>query len=253
MKNNIAVGIIATLAICLAIAGVAYINPGVNAIKGEGNSTISVSGTGIIKTEPNQAKVYLGVETQSGNVTEALEENSLKMQSIIKAIKKLGIPKDSIETTYFNVYPVRNYNYEKSGEEIAGYRVTNEITVELQDLDKIGAIIEEAMNAGANKVRRIEFGLTEDKRRELKNEALKEACKDARTKADAIASGLGLRITRIATAKESGTYVAPYRAEVFGSEYAMPIPTSAPEAIPPPIEPKEVKVSATIDIAYECR
>ena len=251
MKNNIAVGIIATLAICLAIAGVAYINPGVNAIKGEGNSTISVSGTGIIKTEPNQAKVYLGVETQSGNVTEALEENSLKMQSIIKAIKKLGIPKDSIETTYFSVYPIRDY--EKSGEDIIGYRASNEITVELQDLDKIGAVIEEAMNAGANKVRRIEFGLTEDKRRELKNEALKEACKDARTKADAIASGLGLKITRIATARESGTYVAPYRAEVFGGEYAMPVPTPAPKAIPPPIEPKEVKVSATIDIAYECR
>ena len=251
MKNNIAIGIIATLVICLAIVCVAYINPGVNAISGEGNSTISVSGTGIIKTEPNQAKVYLGVETQSRNVTEALEENSLKMQSIIKAIKKLGIPKDSIETTYFSVYPIRDY--EKSGEDIIGYRASNEITVELHDLDKIGAVIEEAMNAGANKVRRIEFGLTEDKRRELKNEALKEACKDARTKADAIASGLGLRITRIATAKESGTYVAPYRAEVFGSEYAMPIPTSAPEAIPPPIEPKEVKVSATIDIAYECR
>ena len=251
MKNNIAVGIIATLAICLAIAGVAYINPGVNAIKGEGNSTISVSGTGIIKTEPNQAKVYLGVETQSGNVTEALEENSLKMQSIIKAIKKLGIPKDSIETTYFSVYPIRDY--EKSGEDIIGYRVSNEITVELQDLDKIGAVIEEAMNAGANKVRRIEFGLTEDKKREVKNEALKEACKDARTKADTIASGLGLKITRIATARESGTYVAPYRTEVFGGEYAMPVPTPAPKAISPPIELNEVKVSATIDITYECR
>jgi len=251
MKNNIAIGIIATLVICLAIVCVAYINPGVNAISGEGNSTISVSGTGIIKTEPNQAKVYLGVETQSGNVTEALEENSLKMQSIIKAIKKLGIPKGSIETTYFSVYPIRDY--EKSGEDIIGYRASNEITVELHDLDKIGTVIEEAMNAGANKVRRIEFGLTEDKKREVKNEALKEACKDARTKADAIASGLGLKITRIATARESGTYVAPYRAEVFGGEYAMPVPTPAPKAISPPIELKEVKVSATIDITYECR
>jgi len=251
MKNNIAIGIIATLVICLAIVCVAYINPGVNAISGEGNSTISVSGTGIIKTEPNQAKVYLGVETQSRNVTEALEENSLKMQSIIKAIKKLGIPKDSIETTYFSVYPIRDY--EKSGEDIIGYRASNEITVELHDLDKIGAVIEEAMNAGANKVRRIEFGLTEDKKREVKNEALKEACKDARTKADTIASGLGLKITRIATARESGTYVAPYRTEVFGGEYAMPVPTPAPKAISPPIELKEVKVSATIDITYECR
>jgi len=249
--KNIAIGIIATLVICLAIVGVAYINPGVNAINGEGNSTISVSGTGIIETEPNQAKVYLGVETQSENVTEALEENSLKMQSVIKAIKKLGIQKDSIETTYFSVYPVRDY--EKSGEEIVGYRVSNEITVELQDLDKIGIVIEEAMNAGANKVRRIEFGLTEDKEKELKNEAIKEACEDARTKADAIASGLGLKITRVATARESGVYVAPYRAEGFGGGYPMPIPTPAPMAIPPPIEPKEVKVSATIDVVYDCR
>ncbi|MEA2075297.1 MAG: SIMPL domain-containing protein [Euryarchaeota archaeon] len=250
--KNIAIGIIATLVICLAIAGVSYVNPGVNTITGEGNSTISVSGTGIIETEPNQAKVCLGVETQSENVTEALEENSLKMQSVIEAIKALGIPKNSIETTYFSVYPVRDY--ETRGEEIVGYRVSNEVTVELRDLDKIGGVIEEAMNAGANKVRRIEFGLTEDKENELKNEAIKEACGDARTKADAIASGLGLKIVRVATARESGVYVAPYRAEGFGGGgYGMPIPTPAPMAIPPPIEPKEVKVSATIDVVYECR
>ncbi len=89
--KNIAIGIIVTLAICLTIAGLSYVNPGVNAITGEGNSTISVSGTGIIEAEPNQAKVCLGVETQSENVTEALEENSLKMQSVIKAMEKLGI------------------------------------------------------------------------------------------------------------------------------------------------------------------
>ncbi|MHC1623771.1 MAG: SIMPL domain-containing protein, partial [Candidatus Methanospirareceae archaeon] len=83
MKNTSAIGVVVVLAICLAIAGVAYINPGVNVINGEGNSTISVSGTGIIETEPNQAEVYLGVETQSENVTEALEANSLKMQSVI--------------------------------------------------------------------------------------------------------------------------------------------------------------------------
>ncbi len=249
--KNIAIGIIVTLAICLTIAGLSYVNPGVNAITGEGNSTISVSGTGIIETEPNQAKVYLGVETQSENVTEALEENSLKMQSVIKAMEKLGIKKNSIETTYFSVYPVRDY--ETRGEEIVGYRVSNEVTGELCDLDKIGGVIEEAMNAGANKVRRIEFGLTEDKENELKNEAIKEACGDARTKADAIASGLGFKIVRVATARESGVYVAPYRAEGFGGGYGLPIPTPAPMAIPPPIEPKEVKVSATIDVVYECR
>ena len=247
MKNT-AIGIIAILAICTAIVGVLYINPGVNAINSEGNSTISVSGTGIVETEPNQAKVYLGVETQSENVTEALEANSLKMDSVITAMVKLGIEKDSIETSYFSIYPVRDY--EKSGDEIVGYRVINEITVELSDLGEIGGVIETAITSGANKVKRIEFGLSEDKEKELKAEAIKEACEDARTKADAIASGLDLRIIRVATARESSVYVAPYRAEV---EYPIPAPTPAPKAIPPPIEPKEVEVSATIDVTYECR
>lgn len=125
--KNIAIGIIATLMICLAIVGVSYINSGVNAINSEDNSTISVSGTGIIGTEPNQAKAYLGVETQSGNVTEALEENFFKMESVIDAMETLGIKKDSTETSYFSIYPVRAH--EKSGEEIVGYRVSNEVTV----------------------------------------------------------------------------------------------------------------------------
>jgi uncharacterized protein YggE len=57
------------------------------------------------------------------------------------------------------------------------------------------------------KVRRIEFGLNEDKKKELKKEAIKEACVDADAKADAIASGLGLEVVRVSAVKESGVYV----------------------------------------------
>lgn len=242
-------GLIAILAICIVIVSGLYINSRATVANNEFNSTISVSGRGIIEAEPNQAKVYMGVETQSENVTEALEENSLKMADIIEAMEKLGIPKDSIETTYFNIYPV--IDYETKGEEIVGYRVNNEITVELSDLGEIGEVIEEAINAGANKVRRIEFGVTEDKEKTLRKEAIKEACEDAKSKADAIASGLGLEVVRVSEVRESGVYVEPYRSRGF--EYALAIPTPAPMAIPPPIEPKEVKVSATIDVVYECK
>ncbi len=251
VENRKLYGLVAILAVCLAIAGSLYINSGVIAVNNKGNTTISVSGSGIIEVEPNQATVYLGVETQSENVTEALEENSLKMEVVIEAMEKLGISKDSIETSYFNIYPV--IDYETKGEEIVGYRVNNEITVELTDLGEIGEVIEEAINAGANKVRRIEFGLTEDKEKALRNEAIKEACEDAKSKADAIASGFGLAIIKVSAIRESGVYVEPYWSRGF--EYAIPIPAPTPALmeIPPPIEPKEVKVSATIDVVYECK
>ena len=100
-------------------------------------------------------------------------------------------------------------------------------------------------------MRRIEFGLNEDKEKKLRKEAIKEACEDAKSKADAIASGLGLELVRVFAVRESGVYVEPYRGGRF--DYAISIPTSMPEALAPPIEPKEVEVRATINVVYECR
>jgi uncharacterized protein YggE len=38
-----------------------------------------------------------------------LGENSIPMQSVINAMEKLGVPKDDIETSYFGIYPIRDY------------------------------------------------------------------------------------------------------------------------------------------------
>ena len=73
--------------------------------------------------------------------------------------------------------------------------------------------------------------------------AIKEACEDARAKADAIASGSGLEFVRASAVRESGVYVEPYQEAGFEFE----------KASAPPIEPKEVKVSATVNVVYECR
>jgi len=246
MKKILAISAVAILAICLAIVG--NIPSGATTVDSNGNSTISVSGSGIIEAEPDEAKVCLGVETQSENVTDALEENSLRMAAVIEAMEELGIPKTSIETTYFRIRSVRDY--EAKDDEIVGYKVDNEVKVELSDLDKIGEVIEEAINAGANKVRRIEFGLNEDKKKELKKEAIKEACEDAESKADAIASGLGLEVVRVSAVKESGVYVEQAYRE-GGFDYA--IPTGAPMALAPPIEPKAVEVHAAINVVYKSR
>lgn len=248
MKKILAISAVAILAICLAIVG--NIPSGATTVDSNGNSTISVYGSGIIEAEPDEAKVCLGVETQSENVTDALEENSAKMAAVIEAMEELGIPKTSIETTYFRIRSVRDY--ETEDDEIVGYKVDNEVTVELSDLDRIGEVIEESINAGANKVKRIEFGLNEDKKKELKKEAIKEACEDAESKSDAIASGLGLEVVRVSAVKESGVYVEQAYRAGGGFDYEIPTAASLVE-LAPPIEPKAVEVHATINVVYKCR
>ena len=243
VSNKKLYGLVATFAICLALVCSLYSPSGATAVNSTGNCTIAVSGSGTIEAEPNQAKVCLGVETQSENVTEALNENSVKMTAIIAAMEDLGYSMDEVRTSYFSISPVRNTtDYTK----IVAYKVYNEVTVEISDLDEIGKVIGEATDAGANNVQKIEFGLTEPKEKELKNEALKEACEDADSKADAIASSFGLVNLRVASVKEIGVSAYPYRAGGF--DEAVPMAKS----IAPPIIPKAVKVKATIEVVYEC-
>ena len=243
VSNKKLYGLVATFAICLALVCSLYSPSGATAVNSTGNCTIAVSGSGTIEAEPNQAKVCLGVETQSENVTEALNENSVKMTAIIAAMEDLGYSMDEVRTSYFSISPVRNTtDYTK----IVAYKVYNEVTVEISDLDEIGKVIGEATDAGANNVQKIEFGLTEPKEKELKNEALKEACEDADSKADAIASSFGLVNLRVASVKEIGVSAYPYRAGGF--DEAVPMAKS----IAPPIIPKAVEVKATIEVVYEC-
>lgn len=242
-KNRKLYGLIAVLAICIAIGiglsvGTETQNDGVNC-------TISISGRGIVSAEPNQVEIRLGVETEDKNVTKALEANSLGMESTIEALKTLGISEDEIETSRFNIYPIKDY--ERKPAEIVGYQVTNEIAVKTGDLDKTGEIIRAAIDAGANKVRWIEFGLNETREKESKYAAITEACEDAKGKAEAIASGFGLNIIRVVEIRESGVYVSPNRAGGDYEKYAL-----IPAPILPPIEPGEIEVSAMLSVTYEC-
>ena len=239
-------GLVVTLAICLALVASLYSPSGATAVNNTANSTIAVSGTGTIEAEPNQAKVCLGVETQSENVTDALNENSLKMTNIIAAMGNLGYSKDKVRTSYFSISPVRNTtDYTK----IVAYKAYNEVTVEISDLDEIGEVISKAADAGANNVQRIEFGLTEAEEKVQKNEAIKKACTDAESKADAIASSFDLVIQRVASVSESSVYASSYR-DVGMSNAGVPMAKG--EAIAPPISPKAVEVRATIAVVYEC-
>ncbi|MCK4732730.1 MAG: SIMPL domain-containing protein, partial [Methanophagales archaeon] len=106
-KNRRLYGLIAVLAICIAI-GIG-LSVGTETRNEGGNCTISISGRGIVSAEPNQVEIRLGVETEDKNVTKALEANSFRMNSTIEALKTLGISEDEIETTRFNIYPIKDY------------------------------------------------------------------------------------------------------------------------------------------------
>jgi uncharacterized protein YggE len=124
--------------------------------------------------------------------------------------------------------------------EIAGYTATNVIEVRINDLVKVGQIIDVAMRAGANSIHRLLFTVQNEEK--LRAQALREAAVNAKANAEALAAALGLRIVRVLLVTESGPAFQPIR------ELALRSESSAPQT---PIDPGAIEVRATVTLAVE--
>jgi len=205
---------------------------------GEQISAIYVSGSGSASEKANQATVTLGVMTEDPYASVAVEDNAERMNAVINAIKALGIPEDKIKTVQYSVYPDYDWELRRT----TGYRVTNMVEVEIEDLGIIGDVIDDAVEAGANNIQGVSFGLTEEVAEGLKVDAYKLALLDAKGKADLIAETLGLRITGVLSVSESVYYpYVPYRAVAESAAY---------DKAPTPIIEGTLSVSVSVQVSF---
>jgi len=203
--------------------------------------TLSLSGSGVASATADQATVTLGAQTEDLSASDAIGRNADLMDAIIKAIKAQGFTNDDIQTVSFNVYP--QYDWTEAGRVFKGYVVTNIVQVTVNDLDKLGPVIDAAGEAGANRIDGITFKLSDAKMEELKLNAYVAAIEDAEAKKDVITGELGITVTGVQSVSES-SYV-PSRvyvdavAEGAKSSYA-----------PTPILEGSLSVTVSIYIVY---
>jgi uncharacterized protein YggE len=200
---------------------------------------IHVSGSGSSSEKANQATVTLGVYTENPSATEAVQDNAALMNAVIDAIRAEEIPEEKIKTVSYSVNP----NYDWETRRTVGYRVTNMIQVEIDDISKVGDILDAATGAGANNVQGISFGLSDDISTILQTEAYVNALNDARGKADLIAETLGLKITGVLSVSESVYHpYTPFRAYAEADMAGAPAPT--------PIIEGTLSVSVSVQVAF---
>lgn len=203
-------------------------------------NTILVTGTGTITADPDEAAVYLGVQTQSADAVTAQQDNAQRMERIIKALEDAGILRDDIQTTSYYMYPVRDF--EKPGQMITGFVVSNQLKVTVKDIEKVGAVIDTAVDAGANEVQSISFTLSDESKQNAREQALKIAVQAADSDASNLADALGVRITGpLQVSTSGGDIVVPYQAAET---------VSIERGVTTPIQPGEVSVSAYVQVTY---
>lgn len=257
-KNNnfvfLSIGIIAVLLLGMFSANLMMNNKEpstINVVTGNADElirTLSANGTVEKMVAPDQAEIYLAVETLDKSATVSQEQNATTSEAVRKALKLAGVYDAQIETTSYTVqeyYEWDNYTQKSVSK---GYKTTNAIKVTTDDIALTGKIVDAAVKAGANNVNNISFTLSKEKQETVKQEALIDAAKMAKTKAQNIAAGLGIELGEVKTVSENYNYYLPnYR----NYEYA----TSSDSAgkVSTPISPSDVSINATVNVTYELK
>lgn len=210
---------------------------------------IRVDGSATVALAADTAVIQIGVNTRSESVREAQKENARLMAAVMEAIKGMGIEDKDVVTSQFNVYS--NYEYEASsfGQEkrTLYYQVQNNVTVTIHDLSMIGAVLDAAMEAGANTTYGISFSST--KANEAYQKALTRAVEDAVLKAQVLASAAGVKLGRLVSINATGNNAA-FGREAYGvSNYYLYSAKTADEATT--ITTGDVSVSADVTLEYE--
>lgn len=201
--------------------------------------SIQTSGEAKVTAEPDRAQIDLGVVTQASSSQAAAEQNARKLDATLSRLRQMLGPGADIKTISYTIQP--NYRYPKEGgePEITGYTATNIVRIILDDLKRVGSVIDASTQAGANRVQNLQFMLRSEDA--VQAQALREAATKARNKADALASALGLKILRVLSVVESSPNVIPVRDVAFARA----------EAAATPIEPGTIEVRATVALRVE--
>jgi uncharacterized protein YggE len=196
--------------------------------------TLSVTGTGVVKTQLDTATTSFGVTTQATTAKAATAQNGEAMAKVIDALKRAGVDPKDIQTKLVSLDP----RYDAQGREIRGYTSSNSVSAVVRDLPKVGDVIDAAIAAGANNV----SGPTlarEDKDK-LYNDALEAAVADARAKATVLAHAAGVSLGAVRSLAESPETQEP----IPYAAVAMRAPGSTP------VEPGTAEITATVSVVF---
>ena len=202
-------------------------------------SSIRVSGDARVSAKPDRVQIDLGVQTQAQQSQEAASANARQLDATLAAVRKAAGPTAQLKTVSYSLNP--NYQYHSGAEPtIVGYTALNVVQVQLDDLARIGDVIDAATHAGAN---RVQFTLKDQDA--VRAEALREAATRARAEAEVLAQALNLKILRVLTVEESSPGIVPVRTHLAMAR------ASASAEVATPVEAGTLDVSAVVTLTVE--
>ena len=196
---------------------------------------VATTGEAVIRKAADVAFVEVAVESLARTPKEARSKNAEIMAAVRKRLREAGITEEAIRTLSY--YLEADYDYVKGNQVLRGYAARNAIEVRIEQMDRIGEVIDLSIAAGANSVASPRFDLKD--REAIEHEALKQAVADALAKAEAAAAGAHRAVDRVLRIEERGMSPKPLRRP-------LGLTDSAREAPETTIVPGEIEINAQV-------
>jgi uncharacterized protein YggE len=184
---------------------------------------IVLIGEGSVSLTPSYAQIRTGVTTRSKTVKEGVNANSKLMGDVMSALKASGITEKDIQTTHFSIQPVYASQEPRTEPKLSGYSISNQVTVRVREIDKVGDVLDGVVAAGATDAGNVSF-LVADESKAL-DEAREIAIADARRKAEIYAKASGLPLGRVVSIAEDTGSTSPNPMMARANPGTVPIAT----------------------------
>lgn len=159
---------------------------------------IVVTGMGEAFVAPDMAIVNLAVLREAETARAALDQNNEAMSDVIAAMKAAGIADRDLQTAGLSINPRYVYPENNDGTEqprIVAYQVTNNLTIRIRDIAKVGEILDQSVTLGVNQGGSISF--VNDDPSAATAEARRKAVEDARGRAETLAEAAGVTLGEV--------------------------------------------------------
>ena len=227
-------------------------------------NTITISGKGSVFAIPDTGSFSFSVIEEGKTVKEAQDKESKKINSILDAVKGMGVDEKDIKTVGYYSNPKYEYSssvcqraestngvmmpvYCPPGKQVLiGYEVSQTISVKVRKTDTAGDILTKVGSLGAQNISGLNF-VTDDMDA-VQADARDKAITDAKAKAKILAKSLGVKLVRIVSFNENGNYPVPMYYGLEAKSIATDVVSTSPQV---PVGENEIVSNVTI--TYEVK
>jgi uncharacterized protein YggE len=162
---------------------------------------VVTTGQAVVRRAPDRAFVSVTVESRASSPREAQRANAAAMTGVMPRILDAGVPKDAVRTASYTVEP--EWDFAGGRRTLRDYVARNTVEVRLDDIQRVGELLDVVVGSGATSVGDIRFDLKD--RAAAERDALRAAVADARSRAEALASAAGVTLGPVLRLQEEGT------------------------------------------------